>query len=159
ARKDSEPNPDDPSAEPIARKVDWGRIIEQATDALQKSSKDLRLACYLTEALVKEHGFAGLRDGMQLLHDLVDQCWDRLLPKPDEGETMETRTPPFLGLTDPERGALFVVTLRHTPLIRIKNHTNPYTLHDWKESQKLGQPISRAELSLAEPLSSDIPED
>jgi type VI secretion system protein ImpA len=156
ARKEEEPNPDDPSLPNIPRKVDWARIIEQAQDALTNSSKDLRLACYLTEALVKLHGFAGLREGLQLVHDLVEQCWDRLLPKPEEEEGMEIRALPFHWLTDPERGALFANTLRGAALIQLKNQPGAYGLGDWQQSQRIGQPIARAQMSMAEPLSPEI---
>lgn len=158
-RKDEEPHPDDPSLPPVPRKVDWTRIIDQTTEALQNRSKDLRLACYLTEAAVRQHGFAGLRDGLQLLCDLVDQCWDRLLPRPEEDEGIEIRAVPFQWLTDPDRGALFANTLRRAPLIRLKERPATYSLQDWKQSQKTGAPITRAEMSLAEPATSEMLED
>src|SRR4051794_19208721 len=63
ARKDEEPNPDDPTQPPIAKKPEWGQIIGTATDLLREKSKDLTLAARLTEALARQNGFAGLRDG------------------------------------------------------------------------------------------------
>src|SRR5262245_27958264 len=91
ARKETEPHPDDPSQGEIPRKVDWGGIVRTTQDLLANKSKDLLLAARLTEALTKQHGFAGLRDGLRLLRELVEQAWDRIHPTPEveEGETME----------------------------------------------------------------------
>src|SRR5438270_1044021 len=68
ARKEEEPNPDDPTQPAVAKKADWSGIIRTTTELLTDSSKDLLLAARLTEALTREYGFAGLRDGLQLLH-------------------------------------------------------------------------------------------
>src|SRR5262245_5128234 len=91
ARKETEPNPDDPSADEIPKKAEWPSIIRTTQELLSGSSKDLLLATRLTEALTKQYGFAGLRDGLHLMYELVEQCWDRLHPAPEEGEGMEVR--------------------------------------------------------------------
>src|SRR5437763_5292972 len=44
---------------------DWKPVLTMAQQALAEKSKDLRLVVYLTEAAVRAHGFAGLRDGLQ----------------------------------------------------------------------------------------------
>src|ERR1022692_1846917 len=67
ARKEFEPNPDDPSKPPNPKKPDWPAIIKVASDSLTKTSKDLLAAARLTEAVTKRDGFAGLREGLQLL--------------------------------------------------------------------------------------------
>src|SRR5262249_35758929 len=58
---------DDPKLTGTARKSAWGRVLDLARENLASSSKDLKLAAFLTEALTKLHGFAGLRDGLTLL--------------------------------------------------------------------------------------------
>ncbi len=78
---------------------DWPAIITKATAALKTKSKDLRLAGRLTQALVHKHGFAGLRDGLHLINDLLDQFWDGLSPRPDEDSgDLESRCGPLLSL-------------------------------------------------------------
>src|SRR6266700_7924412 len=48
------------------RKVaDWRLVDELARAMLRERSKDLQLAIWLTEAGIKLHGFAGLRDGLR----------------------------------------------------------------------------------------------
>lgn len=119
ARKDIDPNdfaPDDPMrpAEPV--RADWAGIVRLAQETLTNTSKDLLVCARLTEALVKLHGFAGLRDGLRLTRELVEQCWDRLNPPIEDGD-VEVRAAPFHWLDDPDRGARFPNTLRQVPLI------------------------------------------
>src|SRR5262245_46626376 len=60
---------------------DWPKVIELATQALTKLSKDWQIAAWLAEALVKYDSFdrlAGLRDGTKLMRCLIEQYWDNL---------------------------------------------------------------------------------
>ena len=63
----------------------WVQVIELAEHALQTECKDLQLAAWLTEALVKVHGFAGLRDGVRLLRELQERFWRTIHPQLDDG--------------------------------------------------------------------------
>src|SRR5918999_1745439 len=63
------------------RKVaDWPLVIKLTKDALSKKSKDLQLAVWLTEAMLRREGIAGLRAGLDLIDGMVDQYWDGLFP-------------------------------------------------------------------------------
>lgn len=70
--------------------ADFRRVIELAEPALTSRTKDLQVAAWLCEALIKQHGFAGLRDGLQLISGLHENFWDTLHPEIDEGD-MEGR--------------------------------------------------------------------
>lgn len=70
--------------------ADFRRVIDIAVPVLTARSKDLQVASWLTEALISEYGFAGLRDGFRLLHLLQETFWDTLHPEIDEGD-MEGR--------------------------------------------------------------------
>src|SRR5947208_14602814 len=48
------------------KSADWRAVRELATEMLRERSKDLQLAMWLTEANLKLHGFAGLRDGFRI---------------------------------------------------------------------------------------------
>ena len=49
------------------RKVaDNPQVIKLATGLLQTKTKDLQIAAWLTEALLKQRGFGGLKDGLAL---------------------------------------------------------------------------------------------
>src|SRR5580700_6486014 len=81
--KRKELNPEDYAADDPARpehpkRADWDGIRRVTEQTLRESSKDLMLAARLTEALTKQHGFAGARDGFRLMRQLVVDCWDRI---------------------------------------------------------------------------------
>src|SRR3954447_11234919 len=64
-----------------ARKTaDWALVARLATEALQRRTKDLQIAAWLTEALLRREGLAGLRSGLELMHELVERYWDGLYP-------------------------------------------------------------------------------
>lgn len=70
--------------------ADFRKVIALATPALEGVTKDLQIAAWLVEALIKIHGFAGLRDGLRLLTNLQDSFWPSIHPEIDEGD-MEGR--------------------------------------------------------------------
>src|SRR5271166_2837053 len=51
--------------------ADNSLVIKLTTEALAKKSKDLQLAAWLTEALLKQRGFAGLKDGLLVCSGLL----------------------------------------------------------------------------------------
>jgi len=76
----------------------WRPILQQAPKLLETQAKDLEIACWYLEALVREAGFVGLRDGIKLIDALVENYWDGLYPEPDEEDGLETRVAPLTGL-------------------------------------------------------------
>src|SRR3954469_13314789 len=70
-----------------ARKTaDFGLVTKLAGDALATRSKDLQLAAWLTEAQLRREGFAGLRDGLELLAGLLRDFWNELYPPLEDGD-------------------------------------------------------------------------
>jgi type VI secretion system protein ImpA len=141
ARREDNPDdyaPDDPMRPETFTRADWPGIVDLAQQTLTQASKDLFVAARLTEALVRLHGFAGLRDGLHLLHDLVDQCWDRLRPTIEDGD-VEVRASPFFWLDDPaDRGARLPATIRQLPLVARKegNQEFAYGRVHWDSQSK-----------------------
>src|SRR4051794_40873267 len=73
-RKEIDPDayaPGDPRRPEAFQKANWPAIVRLARETLAGTSKDLPVAARLAEALAREHGFAGLRDGLQLLRLMV----------------------------------------------------------------------------------------
>jgi type VI secretion system protein ImpA len=69
------------------RKVaEYDVVVKVATDALATKSKDLMIAAWLTEALTRREGFAGLAYGLDLVRGLIDKYWDGVFPLIDEGD-------------------------------------------------------------------------
>lgn len=66
--------------------ADWHKVIETSVSALESQTKDLQIAVWLAEALVEQHGFAGLRDGLRLLFGFHENFWETMFPENDEGD-------------------------------------------------------------------------
>ncbi len=63
----------------VTRKTaDWPQVIKLTKDALTTKSKDLQLAVWLSEALLRREGFAGFRGAIDMLVGLLEQHWDHL---------------------------------------------------------------------------------
>jgi len=123
---------DDPLRPKDFVKADWAGIIETTQEILSETSKNLLIAARLLEALARQYGFGGMRDGLHLMRLLVDVCWDRLEP-PIEDDDDEVRAAPFNWLDDPDRGASFPNTVRKLPII--VSGGPPISFYDWQQSQ------------------------
>src|ERR1700722_19577701 len=58
------------------KKADYPLVVKLATEAIATRSKDLQLAAWLTDALVRVEGFSGLKQGLLLLQGLTTNFWD-----------------------------------------------------------------------------------
>src|SRR5262249_14386891 len=76
-------SPDDPapvaSGQPIPLPARWRIVRDLASEALSKHSKDLEIAAWLTEALVRSDGLIGFSSGTRLLAAPIWRSWCELL--------------------------------------------------------------------------------
>jgi len=112
--------------------ADYRRVIDLVVPALTSQTKDLQISVWLLEALSKQHGFVGLRDGLNLLVGLQDQFWETLHPEIDEGD-MEGRAN-AIGWLDIQ--GIFV--LKGIPF----TGGTGYSYFDWEDSKKFDIPES-----------------
>ena len=76
----------------------WIEVGTLAAAAIRDESKDLEVAAWLTESMVRSHGLAGLAAGAELMGGLVERFWARnLFPQPDEDGAGD-RLAPIAGL-------------------------------------------------------------
>lgn len=69
------------------RKIaDWPRVVTLARDLLATETKDLQLAAWLAEALLKRDGLAGLATGLEAAHGILDRFWESCYPEWDEDD-------------------------------------------------------------------------
>jgi type VI secretion system protein ImpA len=101
--------------ESAGARADWSPILKQAPQVLAAQSKDLEIAVWLLEALVRAHGFAGLRDGLRLLCGLVERFWEHVYPLPDE-DGLETRVAPLAGLNGVEGEGVLGPAIQTIPI-------------------------------------------
>src|SRR5258707_13535439 len=69
------------------------QVIKLATDLLTNKTKDLQIAAWFTEALIKQRGFGGLRDGLALSYGLVEKFWDTVYPELEDGDAQSRGAP------------------------------------------------------------------
>lgn len=65
-----------------AKQQDWRAVRDRCVRLLGRT-KDVRVANYLTLALLKQEGLSGLRDGLKLLRGMLEQYWDSVYPELD----------------------------------------------------------------------------
>ena len=65
---------------------DWAFVLAQCTSLIEKQSKDLRLAVWLTEANAKINHFEGLAQGFALITGMLDLYWEGLFPSGSDGD-------------------------------------------------------------------------
>ena len=111
------------------RKVsDNAQVIRLTTELLTSKTKDLQLAAWLTEAMLKQKGFAGLKDGLALCCGLIEKFWDTLYPEIEDGD-VESRGAP-LGFI----GVKLDIPLKLVPVVEKAK----YGLLDYQQSKDVG---------------------
>ncbi len=93
----------------------WKPVLDLAVRVLSEESKDLEIVCYLIEALVRVHGFAGLHEGFRLCRTLIERYWDDLYPRPDV-DGMATRIAPLMGLNGEGTEGTLITPILNIPL-------------------------------------------
>jgi type VI secretion system protein ImpA len=110
--------------------ADWPAVTEIATDVLATKSKDLQVAGWLAEALLRRYGFPGLRDGLQLMRELQERFWDELYPEIEVGD-LEPRAAPLVWLNEK-----LPLAIRQVPITHGMSGEHYSWLH-WRESRDL----------------------
>ena len=95
----------------------WQPVAAMAIGALKEHAKDLEVATWLTEALLRTTGLPGLAAGAAIIAGLVDQYWDNIFPMPDE-DGIETRIAAVAGLSGQGYDGTLLQPLRKTALFR-----------------------------------------
>ncbi len=107
--------------------ADFNQVIKLAGDAIASKSKDIQLAAWLTEALLRKESFGGLLQGLQLIKGLIDNFWDTMYPEIEDGDA-ELRAAPLDWV-----GSRLDEPLRKAPLVK-----SGYGYFKYKESRTVG---------------------
>jgi type VI secretion system protein ImpA len=138
---------DDATRPSELKHADWDGVVQTASEALTNTTKDLRVACHLIEALTKLRGFVGLHEGLALLRHMIDECWDRLNPRIDDGD-LDARAAPLVNmLDDSQRGVCFPLTVQMIPLVGTGK--NSYGLIQWNRAKQKRDAKTDEELARA----------
>ncbi|MBL7999779.1 MAG: type VI secretion system protein TssA, partial [Candidatus Kapabacteria bacterium] len=71
--------------------AEWGKAERLCEELLSKKTKDLTVAFWYTDALLRTHGLAGLSEGLQLVSGIIDQFWDTFHPQLSEPNDLYRR--------------------------------------------------------------------
>lgn len=74
--------------------ADYPQVIKLAGEVLAKRSKDLQVAAWLVDALIRREGFLILPSCFEFLAQLLEQFWDTLYPEIEDGD-VEVRAAPL----------------------------------------------------------------
>jgi type VI secretion system protein ImpA len=120
--------------------ADYRKVLDLAVPALTSKTKDLQVAAWLSESLVKIHGFVGLRDSLQLLAGLQDKFWETIHPEIEEGD-MEGRANAISWM---DQQCAFAA--QGAPFTGVEG----YSFFDWEDSKKFDIPENVDTLEMAE---------
>ncbi len=94
---------------------EWGTVADTAGEILGGHGKDLEIAAWLIEALLRQDGFAGLRDGLKVMTGLVTGFWESCYPELDE-DGVEGKVSAVAGLNGSGAVGTLIQPIRLVPL-------------------------------------------
>ncbi len=99
--------------------ADW-RSVKKTALALAERTRDLRVAVYLSRALLHTDGLPGFTEGLMLVDGLIERFWDHLYPQldPDDDNDPTLRVNVVVALCDPEAT---LSALREAPLVHSRS--------------------------------------
>jgi type VI secretion system protein ImpA len=126
----------------------WRTVLDLAPKILKNESKDIEIACWYTEALVRKAGFQGLRDGFTLIRQLVERYWEDIYPLPDE-DGIATRVAALTGLNGEGAEGVLIAPIRSVPITE-GSSPGPFSFWQYKQAldaQRASDEDTRAEIN------------
>lgn len=111
----------------------WRDVLSIGQQALAERSKDLEIAAWLTEALVRIHGLPGLTAGARVITGLCTAFWEPCFPQPDE-DGLESRASPIGGLSGSSADGTILQPLRRLPMFRRADGTG-VGVYQWEQAE------------------------
>ena len=135
ARREDDPTVDYGEWQSTLKQADWTSVVNDCSELLQKRSKDLRLAAWLTEGLVKTSGLKGLLNGVEVTSNLIGKFGSAIHPQTEEGE-QERRI-----------GTLAWFVMRMSQLVRqvpiTQGKGGQFSLNDYESASHLQNQLQR----------------
>lgn len=131
AERQADAAPDGASVPP----ADWESVVQLGAELLATEAKDLEVAAWCGEALLRTDSLPGLAAALVLMRGLVEDYWDTLHPMPDE-EGMARRVAPIAGLNGEGGEGTLAQPLRKLILFERRDGT-PLALWQYQQSAEL----------------------
>jgi type VI secretion system protein ImpA len=112
----------------------WQIVLDAGKEILSSNGKDLEVAAWMVESLVRLEGFAGLLYGLNLCQGLIDRYWEVVYPLPDE-DGLSVRLSPFAGLNGQSEDSPLIQCIRKLP---ITGHYATYSYWQYKKALETG---------------------
>ncbi len=119
----------------------WQEVKEKAIHILSIVSKDLEIAVWLIEALLRTDGYAGLAQGFDVSLGLLEAYWDLIYPLADE-DGMSTKLAAYIWLNGNDSEGTLAAPMINVPIITLGNG-GPLVLWQYKQSlniEKINDP-------------------
>lgn len=110
----------------------WDNVVSLCLDALETQTKDLEIAAWLAEALLRTRGFTGLAEGLNLITTLCDRYWDAVYPLPDE-DGLETRLAPLVSLNGDDYEGTLIRPIFHVNITE-GSSIGPFALWQYQQA-------------------------
>lgn len=111
----------------------WQKIFLLAPKVIASQAKDLEIACWLTEALVRKSGFQGLKDGFSLIRQLIENFWEQGLYPVEDEDGIETRVAPIAGLNGEGADGVLLSPIRNS-FITEDASQEPFSLWQYQQA-------------------------
>lgn len=113
----------------------WTMVHGLAVEALSSQSKDIEIACWLTECLTRKQGLGGLADGVAVVVGLIERFWDAGLFPSAEEDDPEGRLIAVTGMSGQDRDGSLLQPLRKIVLFARQDGT-PVTFWEFERSKE-----------------------
>lgn len=112
----------------------WTTVRDLAVAALAHDTKDIEIAAWLTESLVRSHGLPGITTGARLLRGLLETYWEGgLFPGPDE-DGVDGRLAAIAGLSGEGGEGTLLQPVRKLILFE-RNDGTPLSYWQYEQSE------------------------
>ena len=119
-----------------AASADWRPVRDLAIEIIRTQAKDIEVACWLLEALLRTDGMAGFSAGTRLMAALTETFWDGLHPRPDEEDGLSRRFAPIAGLNGLEGDGTLIQPLRKLRLFD-RPDGSPVAVWQYRQSMEV----------------------
>jgi type VI secretion system protein ImpA len=116
----------------------WGKIFSLAPKVIATQAKDIEIACWLTEALVRKSGFQGLKDGFTLIRQLIENYWEQGLYPVEDEDGIETRVAPIAGLNGEGADGVLLSPIRNSFITEDAAY-EPYSFWQYQQAVEVSR--------------------
>ena len=124
-------NPDAADPTPL-----WRTVRDLAQKTLRETAKDLEVAAWMTEAMIRSFGLLGLAAGARTISGLAEKYWDTIYPLPSEEYGLEDRIAPVQGLNGQDGGGSLMQPLNKIALFDRPDGT-PIAYYQYLASEQM----------------------